>query len=125
MDTTELRALDRALLSSIAWTGAAKWIVQALSWISTIVVVRLLSPTDYGVVGMASTFLAILAPLCDFGIGAAIVQGRGLSRDQIARLNGFALLLGVACTLVTAACAVPIAAFYREPALRAAIPVMG
>lgn len=113
------------MLSSLAWTGAAKWTVQTLSWISTIVVVRLLSPSDYGVVGMAGAFLALLQPLCDFGIGAAIVQGRNLTTDQIARLNGFSLCLGLACSTATAAMALPIAAFFREPALVAAIPVMG
>src|SRR6185369_8619162 len=98
MSATDLRALDRAMLSSIAWTGVAKWTVQALSWVSTIFVVHLLSPADYGIVGMAGTFVAMLAPLCDLGIGTAIVQANTLTRGQIARLNGFAVSLGVACT---------------------------
>jgi PST family polysaccharide transporter len=125
MTTTDLRALDRAMLSSIAWTGAAKWTVQALSWISTIFVVRLLSPTDYGIVGMAATFLAILAPLCDFGIWTAIVQGTAVTRDQIERLNGFSLALGVACTGIAWAGSIPITAFYQDPTLRSVLPVMG
>jgi O-antigen/teichoic acid export membrane protein len=121
----DLSALDRSMLSSIAWTGAAKWTVQALSWASTIVIVRLLSPTDYGVVGMAGAFLAMLQPICDLGIGAAIVQGRQLTANQIARLNGFAILLGFVCSAVTAMMAGPVASFFREPALEAAVRAMG
>ena len=121
----DVGALDRSMLSSIAWTGGAKWTVQALSWVSTIVVVRLLSPSDYGLVGMAAVFLALLQPICDLGIGSAIVQGRHLSDTEIARLNGFAVFLGLACTTLTAAFALPISAFFHEPALATAVPVMG
>lgn len=121
----DLRALDRSMLSSLAWTGVAKWTVQALSWASTIIIVRLLSPADYGVVGMAGAFLAMLQPICDLGIGAAIVQGRQLSANQIARLNGFAIFLGLACSVITAAMAGVVASFFREPALENALRVMG
>ena len=92
--TSDLKHLDRSLVSSIAWTATAKWIVQTLSWASTLLVVRLLAPADYGIVGMAAAFLAFLQPFCDFGIAAAIVQGRQLSDEHIARLNGFAIGLG-------------------------------
>ena len=121
----DLPALDRSVLSGLAWTGAAKWTVQVLSWASTLVVVRLLSPTDYGIVGMAGAFVALLQPVCDFGVGATVVQGRALAREQIAQLHGFAILVGLICTIAAAALAVPIAAFFDEPALQAAIPVLG
>jgi PST family polysaccharide transporter len=112
-------------VASIAWTGAAKWLVQTLSWASTLVVVRLLQPADYGVVGMAAASLALLQPLCDFGIAAAIVQGRDLSAEYIARLNGFAITLGLACSVVSAAGAVPVAAFFGETVLLAIVPLLG
>ena len=121
----DLNALDRSMLSSLAWTGVAKWTVQALSWASTIVIVRLLSPSDYGVVGMAGAFIAMLQPICDLGIGAAIVQGRQLTAHQIARLNGFAVFMGLACAVLTALMASPIAVFFHEPVLETAVRVMG
>lgn len=122
---TDLGLLDRSLLSSIAWTAAAKWIAQTLSWAGTLVVVRLLDPTDYGIMGMATAFLALLQPLCDFGIAAAIVQGRDLSETHIARLNGFAIGLGIACAVVVAALSFPIAAFFGDDRLIAIVRVLG
>jgi PST family polysaccharide transporter len=120
----ELRALDRFMVAGVAWTGAAKWAVQGLSWISTIVVVRLLHPSDYGIVGMATACVAVLQPISDFGIGATIVQGRALQQRQIGQLYGFAVLVGLVCTLAGAAMAGPAAAFFGEPALKATIPVI-
>jgi O-antigen/teichoic acid export membrane protein len=89
-----------------------------------LVVVHFLTPADYGIVGMAAAFVAVLQPICDFGIGAAVVQGRGLAREQIGQLHGFAVLLGLICAVVAAAMAVPAAAFFAEPALKAIVPVM-
>jgi teichuronic acid exporter len=117
--------LDRSIRSGIAWTGAAKWLVQLLSWSSTIFVVRLLTPADYGVAGMATVFLAVLQPLCDFGISAAVVQGRELTRFQISRLNGLALLLGIGSAGVSVLAAWPIARFFGDPRLAYIVPVMG
>lgn len=121
----DLGLLDRSLLSSIAWTAAAKWVAQTLSWAGTLVVVRLLDPAAYGTVGMATAFLALLQPLCDFGIAAAVVQGRQLTDAHVARLNGLAISLGLASTVVVAALSVPIAAFYGDDRLIAIVRVLG
>jgi len=40
------RALERALLHGGAWTAAAKWASQALSWISLLIVARVLTPEE-------------------------------------------------------------------------------
>jgi len=121
-DHTEL---DSAIRSGLVWTSAAKWAVQAISWASTILVVRLLAPRDYGVLGMAVVFLSALQPLCEWGIAAAIVRDRTLTRSQISQLNGLAVVLGILGWLVIAAAASPIADFFHEPELRRAIPVIG
>ena len=60
---TEARALDRSLLRGVAWTAAARWASQALTWVSWLIVARLLSPEDYGLVGMAAIYLGGIAQL--------------------------------------------------------------
>jgi teichuronic acid exporter len=111
------KSLDRSLILGVAWTAGMKWGTQILSWASTLVVARLLAPTDYGLYGMAMVFQGFLAPIYDLGIGAAIIQRRDLSDDDIARLGGLTLLLGVAFAGLTIALAPPVAAFYRESAV--------
>ena len=49
----DTRELDRSLVRGVAWTGAFKWLSQIVTWLGTIVVARLLTPQDYGLVGMA------------------------------------------------------------------------
>ncbi|MDQ3949669.1 MAG: lipopolysaccharide biosynthesis protein [Gemmatimonadota bacterium] len=112
------KALDRSLLLGVAWTAGMKWSTQILSWASTLLVARLLTPTDYGLFGMAMVFQGFLAPIYDLGIGAAIIQRRDLTEDEIARLGSLTLLYGAGFAVLTIALAPPIAAFYREPAVR-------
>src|SRR2546430_10509275 len=97
------RDLDRSLIHGLAWTGAVRWGAQILSWASTLVVARLLAPSDYGVVGMATIYTGFLALVNEFGLGLAIVQGRNLDTDHIARLGGFAVLVRAALAALFAA----------------------
>ena len=112
------RDLDRSLLRGLAWTGAARWATQLLSWASTVVVARLLTPTDYGLVGMALVYLSFMQLVNEFGLGAAIVTLRDLTEDQIARLGGLALLLSCGFVAVSAVLAGPVATFFGEATVR-------
>jgi PST family polysaccharide transporter len=116
--------LDRSLVYGLAWTGGVKWAIQVFSWASTVVVARLLAPTDYGLVGMAAVYLGFVALVNDFGVTAAIVQKRDLNESQLARLGGLALLLSVGFFALSAALAGPIAAFFGEPAVRPVVQVL-
>src|SRR5215831_19933576 len=50
-------ALDGKLVQGIAWTGGVKWSTQIVAWAATLFVARVLSPDDYGLVGMATVYL--------------------------------------------------------------------
>lgn len=106
--------LDRALVSALAWTGSIKWATQLLSWVSTIVVARLLQPEDYGVVAMAGVFLGLIALLNEFGLGAAVVALRDLTQEQIVKINSLAWCFGALAFMVVCLGAVPAGHFFRS-----------
>lgn len=107
--------LDSALLSGVAWTAGVKWGTQVLSWVSTLIVARLLSPQDYGLFGMAMVVQAFLGSLSDVGLTAAVVQRRDLTKEQVAQLGGLSMLYGAGFALLALILAGPVATFYREP----------
>jgi O-antigen/teichoic acid export membrane protein len=120
----EARSLDRSLLRGVAWTAAAKWASQALSWASWLVVARLLSPEDYGLVGMAAIYLGLITLLSEFGLGTAVLAVRELGREQLEQLNGLALLLGVASLLASCAVAPSLGRFFHAPQLPLVVAAM-
>ncbi|HET9276319.1 MAG TPA: lipopolysaccharide biosynthesis protein, partial [Gemmatimonadales bacterium] len=117
------RTIDASLARSIAWTGLAKGLSQALSWASTLIVARLLTPADYGLVGMATLFFWAIQSLGEFGLGAAIIKDRTLSDEQIAQVNSVSVLFGLASTAVVVAAAGPLAVFFATPELHRVVLV--
>ncbi len=113
--------MDRSLAHSLAWKAGADWLSQILSWTSFLIVVRLLTPADFGIMAMAAVMWAYLRYLGEFGIPQIVVTLRDLTDDQLAQLNTVGLLLGTGCFGVGAVLAYPLAAFFKTPQL---VPVI-
>ena len=120
----ERRALDRSLLRGVAWTATAKWASQALSWVSWLIVARLLTPEDYGLVGMAAIYLGLITLLSEFGLGTAVLAVRELSVEQINQLNSLAVVLGLASLLASCVVAIPLGGFFHAPQLPLVVVAM-
>ncbi len=120
----EARALDRSLVRGVAWTAAAKSASQGLNWVSWLIVARLLTPEDYGLVGMAAIYLGLITLLSEFGLGTAVLAVRELSVEQLNQLNGLAVLLGLAGLLASCALAIPVGRFFRAPQLPLVVMAM-
>ena len=117
----DAKTLDRSLASGLAWTGFVKALTQAASWAMTILVARLLTPTDYGLFGMAMVFVQLTSMATEFGLGSTLVYLRELDGRRIAQLHGLAIALGVAGAASAAAAALPMSWFFRSPPL---VPVL-
>ena len=117
-------SLDKSMAHAVGWNAAAKWSSQILSWTSTIVVARLLTPYDYGLVGMSGLFTALAMVVCQYGIGDAIIALRDITRRQIAELNTVSIVLGVGLVGLSFALASPLAHFFSAPPVRNIIIVV-
>src|SRR6266853_5902062 len=105
--------LDRAFVGGIAWTAAAKWISQLVSWPAVIVAARFLAPSDFGTVDMAGFYFTVTNVLAEFGIGTAVMQLRELDDRTIAQMNTVSLMFGVFACGLSVAMAPLIAAFFQ------------
>jgi len=118
-------ALDRELVSGIAWTAVLRWSAHLISWVGTAVAARLLAPSDYGIMSMAMLAVGLVRMVDDIGLDAVLVQDRGIMGDSKARLAGLAILIGATASASMVLLAHPIAAFFREPQVASAVSVLG
>lgn len=118
------RALDRSLVSGIAWTVVLRWVAKAVSWTATLYVARVLSPADFGIVAMATVPIGLARLMGDFGLEAILVQNRALGQAQLAALASTALVLAGALAALFIALARPISWYFREPAVAAIVVVL-
>lgn len=108
-------SLDRSLVSGMAWTAALRWTAQIVSWIGTAFAARMLSPGDYGLIGMAMLAIGFVRMVEDFGMDAVLVQDRTIDGLRQARLAGLILVAGIIFSAAFMTLSVPIAGFFKEP----------
>lgn len=79
------------VLTALRWTAAARFLGQLFSWTITIVVIRLLSPSDYGLMAMAIAITSFLYLVNSLGLDAVLVQKRDL--DEVTRRQVFSIVI--------------------------------
>lgn len=109
--------IDRSLVRSVAWNAASDWGSQIFTWLAFLVVMRLLTPADFGIVALSAVLMPYLGQMTGMGIPRAVVQLRGLSDDQLAQLATVNITAGILCFAIGTFLAKPLAAFFRTPQL--------
>ena len=103
--------------------GAVAITSQALKFIFTIgatsIMARLLTPADYGLIGMVAFITNFVSMYKDLGLSTATIQRDEISSEQISTLFWVNILLSLGITVFTAAIAPLVAWFYGEPKLTA------
>jgi O-antigen/teichoic acid export membrane protein len=110
-EETNLRA---AVVKGFLWVGTGNFIGQLISWISTIVVIRLLSPSDYGLMAMSGSFVSLLTLISELGIGASIVQAKQITEREIRHIFGLVIASSGLFMIIGYLGAPFIASFYNE-----------
>ena len=115
----------RAASSSIAQRAAigAGWIIawrvatRNIGLVSTLILVRLLQPSDFGLVSLATGFISSVDALSAIGVQDALVRAPDLDRDMYDTGFSLGVMRGVMTASLVAAIAWPVAAFFNEPRL--------
>lgn len=101
--------------SAVAWRYGGQVAAQLITWSSTILVVRLLDPSDYGLFAMSQVLVTALAFMNGYGFATSLIRSADVERRDLAQVFGLLLLLnsGLAGALLVLA---PFAAsYFREP----------
>ena len=101
--------------SALAWRWGSQIVAQAIAWTSTILVVRLLDPTDYGLFAMTQVVLTVLAFLNGYSFATSLIQARDVDERKIAQVFGLLLLFNGTLAAIQFVGAPLMAAYYREP----------
>lgn len=92
--------------------ASGKYSKILLSLIVNAILARLLSANDYGIVAVVTVFSTFFATFADMGLGAAIIQKKGLTNDDMDNLFSFSIYISVGLAIIFFLSAYPIATFY-------------
>ena len=116
-DHQESKDLGRQAVRGGIVSVATQYGGGALQILAAVILARLLTPADFGLVAIITVLTSFAPLLIDFGLGDATTQRKKITPSQISSLFWLAAGIGLALAVTLAACSPLIAAVYREPVL--------
>lgn len=116
MSTPEPTLKDKTA-KGLLWGGVSNGVQQVLNMVFGICLARLLTPDDYGMVGMLYIFSLIASTLQESGFTAALTNKKEISHADYNAVFWFSVLTGTLLYVVLFFCAPLIAAYYHKPQL--------
>ena len=117
--------LKQKTISGILWSGVQKFGSLAISFIANIVLARLLTPDDFGCIGMLAIFIVLSQTFIDGGFGAALVQKKNPTEEDYSTIFYWNIIVAVLLYALLFVTAPLIADFYRIPLLTDILRVQG
>lgn len=114
----------REVLSGLIWRYAERCGAQGIQFIVSIVLARLLTPSDYGLVGLITVFLSIAQVFAQSGLGQALVQKKNADNIDFSTVLYYSIAFSIILYIILFICSPPLAAFYNAPELTAVIRVL-
>ena len=106
--------LRQKVLSGLRWSAGARFLGQLITWAITIIVMRLLTPGDYGLMAMAGVFIAFLMMLNELGLGAALIQKQEIDETTLRQTFGMLWVINFCLFLILLLIAPLIGSFFHE-----------
>ncbi len=106
------------------WTISGKFLARLLDFVSLLVLARLLSPADFGIVAIATSVLVIVEAILDLPLTQALVRVASPSERMFATAFTLSLIRGTAISLLMIIIAWPMALIYDDPRLFSLVAVV-
>ncbi|MEL7199649.1 MAG: lipopolysaccharide biosynthesis protein [Pseudomonadota bacterium] len=101
--------------NAVAWRYGGQIVAQVITWSSTILVVRLLDPSDYGLFAMSQVLITALAFMNGQSFASSLVRAAKVSEREVAQVFGLLLLLNISLAAAVFFLAPYSAAYFGEP----------
>lgn len=110
-------SLKRQAVGGVIWSAVERFSVQGVQFAVMIAMARVLSPSDYGLVGMLAVFIAVAQSLVDSGFSQALIRKQGRTAVDESTVFYFNVVVGFLLYGVLCLSAPLVARFYDAPEL--------
>ena len=117
--------LKQKAASGMLWTAVQKYSSMGITFISGIILARLLMPEDYGAIGMLAIFMSLAEVFIDAGFGSALIQKKNPTQTDYSTVFYFNIGMSTILYAILFFSAPAIADFYRMPILCDILRVQG
>ena len=125
MKSHKSKGLKQKAASGMVWTALQKYAMMIIQFISGIILARLLTPYDYGCIGMLAIFMTLAEVFIDGGFGSALIQKKSPTQEDYSTIFFWNLGMAVLMYIALFFCAPAISRFYKIPILCPVLRVQG
>ena len=116
--------LKEKTISGVKWNAIGRFSTQGISFLIGLLLARILTPSDYGVVGMVGIFFAIAQTFIDSGFGSALIRKKDCCEADYNTAFYFNIIVGLFSCIILSLLAPLIADFFETPILKEIVVVM-
>lgn len=106
--------LKKHFFNGVVWAGARRFAEQGMQTITTIILARILSPHEFGVIGIANIFILFANTINQLGISSAIIQRKDIDEGHLSSAFWANVVTGVTLCLLMMSLSWPAARFFRN-----------
>lgn len=117
-------SLKKKTAKGMVWSAIERFSTQGIQFLFGIILARLLTPQDYGIIAMLTIFLAVSQTFIDSGIGNAIIRKIDRTEKDMATMFFFNIGMSLVCYAVIFLSAPFISRFYNMPELATILRVL-
>lgn len=120
-----MSSLKHKTVSGLSWSFVDTMAGQGISFIVGIILARLLTPEEFGLIGMITIFIAISTSFIDSGFRNALIRKKDCTQKDYSTVFFFNLSVGILFFLILFFSAGAISRFFEEPQLLPLVRVLG
>lgn len=109
--------LKQKAVSGMVWTALQKYSKMGIQFVSGIILARLLTPFDYGCIGMLAIFMVLADSFIDGGFGSALIQKKKPTQTDYSTIFFWNIAVSIVMYVLLFISAPAIARFYNIPIL--------
>ena len=118
-------SLKEKTVSGVGWSATDAFLGQGVTFIVGLVLARILSPAEYGLIGIVTIFTTVLTGSVDSGFSNALIRKQNVSNDDYNTMFITNMVISIALFVILFLCAPIIANFFERPELVNLIRTMG
>ncbi len=117
--------LKRKTISGLIWGSVDSFANQGIQFIVGLILARILSPREFGLVGMLTIFIAISQAFIESGFTSALIRKKDCTQEDYSTIFYFNILSGIFFYLLLILFSGIISSFFNEPQLKILIIILG
>ena len=119
-----MSSYKKEFISGVFYTSVAKYTGIFIQIAISMVLARLLEPSDFGIIAIASVFISFINLVTDFGFGPAIIQKDNLEESDLRSIFSLTFIIGIIGALLLIGLSYPVGQCYDSDDVKVVLMIL-